>query len=409
MKNLIELRKKLTAKKEEMRSFIALAQTEKRGFTDEEEQKYTALEAEQRSLEDEIKIEERSQALAMSTGGQQRTPDDPNHEGEFRDFGDLFTTYRTNPTDPRLKEYRELAVGASITGGIFVPPQYSTQMLEIATQEAVVRPRAMVIPADSTSPDASITLPALDQGEGSNMYGGVEVHWIGEGDEKPETNAKFRDITLTPHEVAAHITVTDKLLRNAPTVNAVINRLFGGAIAAAEDYAFLFGDGKAKPTGAITSNAATVVARKTAKVVTYLDIVGMLAKAKLGGSLVWTASQSILPQLLTMKDDSGALIYQPNAVVAVGGTLLGYPIKFTENSPILGAVGDLTLTDLGYYVIKDGAGIFIEASNAPLFTQNKTIVKAFWNVDGKPWVTGPFKLENGYEVSPFVKLSNPTV
>ncbi|MFD1886821.1 phage major capsid protein [Paenibacillus wenxiniae] len=408
MKNLIELRKKLEAKKNEMRSLILQAQGEKRGFTEEEETNYSAMEAEQRSLEDEIKMEERAQALAMSGGSTHRTPDDPEHEGEFRDFGELFMTYRTNPSDPRLQEYRDLAMSSNVTGGIFVPPQYSQQMLEISREQAIVRPRAMVIPADSTMPDANITMPVLDQGSGSNMYGGVEVEWIGEGAEKPKTDVKFKELTLTPHEVAGHIVVTDKLLRNAPAINGVINRLFGAAIAAAEDNAFLYGDGNAKPKGALVSDAAKVVARKTANVITYVDIVAMLSKAKLGGSLVWTASQSVLPQLLTMKDEAGNLIYQPNIAAQIGGALLGYPIKFTENSPTLGTAGDLALLDLGYYVIKDGAGIFIQSSDAPLFTQNKTIVKAFWNVDGKPWVNGPFKLANGYEVSPFVRLGIPT-
>lgn len=408
MENLIELRRALAAKKEEMRSMITKAEGEKRGFNDEEESAYTALEKEQRELEGKIKLEERKQQNAMAAGSVQTTPEDPNHEGEFRDFGDLFVSYRSNPSDPRLKEYRELAVSAGVSGGIFVPPQYSQQLLEIAAETAVVRPRATVIPADESSPDASVVLPALDQGAGSNIYGGVEVNWIEEGDEKPETDAKFRDITLTPYEVAAHIKVTDKLLRNAPAVTGILNKLFGGAIAAAEDRAFMFGDGVGKPSGAHVSPASTTVARKTAAVITYADVVAMLSKAKLGGSLVWTASQSIMPQLLTMKDDAGNLIFQPNIAAAVGGTLLGYPIRFTENSPALGTAGDLTLSDFGYYVIKDGAGIFIEASNAPLFTQNKTIVKAFWNVDGKPWVNGPFTLANGYQVSPFVKLDVPT-
>ncbi|QCT03297.1 phage major capsid protein, HK97 family [Paenibacillus algicola] len=407
MKNLIELRKKLAAKKEEMRSMIESAQGEKRGFTDEEETKFTAMEEEARSLESEIKLEERSQQLAMSSGGTKRTPEDPQHETEFRSLGELVKTYRENPNDERLKEYRELAMKSNNSGGIFVPPQFSAQLFEVSPESAIVRPRALVIPAEDSAPDANITFPALDQGAGSNMYGGVEVNWIGEGDEKPETNAKFKDLNLAPHEVAGHIVVTDKLLRNAPAINQIVTRLFRGAIAAAEDDAFLYGNGVAKPMGAINSPAAVTVPRQVAGTITYTDIVGMLAKAKLGGNLVWAASQSILPQLLTMKDDAGNLIFHPNIANAMTGTLLGYPIRFSENSPVLGAAGDLVLTDFGYYVIKDGAGIFIQASEHPLFKQNKTIIKAFWNVDGKPWLNGPLTLKNGYEVSPFVKLGTP--
>ncbi|MCJ8015234.1 phage major capsid protein [Paenibacillus sp. KQZ6P-2] len=407
MKNLIELRKKLAAKKDEMRALITTAQTEKRGFTEEEESKFSGMENEARAMEDEIKLEERAQQLAMSSAGTKRTPDDLQHESEFRSFGDMIKTYRENPHDERLKEYREMAMSNNTTGGIFVPPQFSAQLFEVTPETAIVRPRALVIPADENSPDASITFPALDQGAGSNMYGGVEVNWIGEGDDKPETSAKFKDLNLTPHEVAGHIVVTDKLLRNSSAINTIVTRLFRGAISAAEDDAFLYGNGVSKPTGAINSPASVTLPRKTAGTITYIDIVGMLAKAKLGGDLVWSASQSILPQLLTMKDEAGNLIFQPNIANRMTGTLLGYPIRFSENSPILGEASDLVLTDYGYYVIKDGAGIFIQASEHPLFKQNKTIIKAFWNVDGKPWLNGPLKLKNGYEVSPFVKLGIP--
>ncbi|WP_322925328.1 phage major capsid protein [Paenibacillus campi] len=407
MENLIELRKKLAAKKDEMRSLILLAQGEKRGFTDDEESKFSTLESEQRDLENQIKLEERAQQLAMGGAGTKKTGDDPEHESEFRNLGELVKTYRENPYDPRLKEYREMAMKTKATGGIFVPPQFSAQLFEVAPDQAIVRPRAIVIPADEESPDAAITFPALDQGAGSNMYGGVEVNWIGEGDEKPETSANFKDLTLTPHEVAGHIVVTDKLLRNAPAINTLLPRLFRGAISAAEDDAFLYGNGNAKPTGAVNSPASITINRATANQITYKDIVNMISKVKLGGNLMWAASQSILPQLLNMRDEAGNLIFQTNIANAMTGTLLGYPIKFSDNSPVLGQAADLTLTDFGYYVIKDGAGIFIQASEHPLFKQNKTIIKAFWNVDGAPWLKAPLVLKNGYEVSPFVKLGVP--
>lgn len=409
MENLIELRKKLAAKKDEMRSMITSAQGEKRGFTEEEETKYTELEGEARALEDEIKLEERAQQLAMGGAGTKRRVDDKDHESEFRDLADFVHSVRFVPHDPRLSEYRELTMASKTSGGIFVPPQFSAQMFEISPEEAIVRPRALVVPADDAYPDADITFPALDQGAGSNMYGGVEVSWIGEGEEKPETNAKFKDLNLSPKEVAGTLIVTDKLLRNAPVVNTLINRLFRGAIGAAEDAAFLYGTGVAKPTGAINSAATISVPRKTANLITYIDIVNMLAKAKLGGALTWIASQTALPQLLTMTDESGRLIFQPNATDPMKGTLLGYPLRFNESSPLLGADGDLVLADWQYYVIKDGAGIFIEASQHVLFKNNKTMIKAFWNVDGKPWLTGPFTMQNGSQVSPFVKLTVPTV
>jgi HK97 family phage major capsid protein len=409
-RTLRDIRAELAAKKDEIRQMLDKATTEKRGFTKEEDDSYLVLENEVEALEAEIVREERSERFKMEAGtGSPKTPEDPNHETEFRSLGEFVSTVRFDPTDSRLKQYRDMTLGNKSTGGIFVPQQLSKEMFRLATEAAIVRPRARVIPADGQYPDASIQWPILDQqSETSNMYGGVEVQWIEEGAEKPRTDANFTDFTLQPHEVAGTIEVTDKLLRNVSGMNTLLNSLLSQAILHAEDNAFLYGDGLGKPDGVNLSPAVITVPRATAGQITYTDVVKMLAKAKLSSDLIWVASQSTLVQLLTMTDPSGRYIYQANANDATKGTLLGYPIRWTERGPLSGTAGDLMLLDLGYYIIKDGSGIFIEASSHVKFTSNRTIIKAFWNVDGGPWIKAPLKLENGDTVSPFVKLGVPT-
>ncbi len=67
----------------------------------------------------------------------------------------------------------------------------------------------------------------------------------------------------------------------------------------------------------------------------------------------------------------------------------------------------MLLADWSHYLIKDGSGPFVAASEHVKFTSNKTVIKIFWNVDGAPWLTAPIAEENGYEVSPFVGLDVP--
>jgi HK97 family phage major capsid protein len=133
----------------------------------------------------------------------------------------------------------------------------------------------------------------------------------------------------------------------------------------------------------------------------------MYARALFGGPMAWIASPTILPQLMTMVGPGvGApLVWQPNAREGAPGTMLGLPVLLNQRSPVLGARGDLALVDLDYYLVKDGSGISVAASEHPLFTQNQTIIKAFWNVDGQPWLTTPLLLEDGVTTaSPFVVL-----
>jgi len=331
---------------------------------------------------------------------------------EWRGFGEFLQAVRWNQSDPRLSytklegkaEERVLSMGVGVAGGFMVPRQFRPELLSVDPQGAVVRPRATVIPAGDP-PDAAIDIPALDQSGARGVYSGVQVTWIGEGVAKPESEPQFLRVTLDPNEVAAHTIVTDKLLRNSDAAGALVSTLLRRAITAAEDWDFLRGPGGARPQGVIGHAGTVNVARAGAGAIGYADIVNMYASVLMGGPLVWVASPTALPQLMAMVDAGGNLLWQPNAREGAPGTLLGIPVLINQRSPVLGANGDLLLADFNYYLIKDGSGPFVDASPHLLFLRNETVIKAFWNVDGGPWMTTPLLLEDGAtQVSPFVAL-----
>jgi HK97 family phage major capsid protein len=105
----------------------------------------------------------------------------------------------------------------------------------------------------------------------------------------------------------------------------------------------------------------------------------------------------------------GRPLWVPSMREGEPGTLLGRPAIMSDRNPQLGSLGDLWYGDLSQYLIKDGSGPFVAASEHVLFKQNKTMIKIFWNVDGSHWLTAPFQLENGYLTSPFVALDVPSV
>ena len=374
-----------------------------------------ALETELRGLVDEKAAIEKRKQMFESINIQPRKADPtpaPEQQEQFRDFGEFLQTVKYNPHDQALRaremsdktQKRFLNMGFGASGGFIVPEQFSTQIKMVDDQSAIFRPRAQVIPAGDP-PDAAITIPALDQGGANGVYAGVQVTWIAEGAQKPETEPAFREIRLEPNEVAAHVVVTDKLLRNSAAAGALVSSLLRKAIIAAEEDAFLSGNGAGQPLGIIGHPAAIQVARAGANQIAYNDVVNMFARAKFGGQLAWIGSQTVLPQLMRMVDAGNNLVWQPNAREGAPGTLLGIPFLLNDQSPILGAEGDLILVDLNYYLIKDGSGISISMSEHPLFTQNRTIIKAFWNVDGQPWLSTPLLARDGVStVSPFVVL-----
>lgn len=378
-----------------------------------------------RALEVERLEAEANTVVPAAARGQTTVPG-PQPATQFENFGEFMHAVRFRPNDQRLAsqwhEFEprgEQRMDTGSLGGFAIPTQFRSDLMRIEAQGALVRPRATVIPAGSP-PDAAITIPALDQTGASpaNVYGGVSVNKVAEGGAKPNTGFKLREIKLEPQEIAGSLETTDKLLRNWNAASSLIEGLFRSAMAAFEDTEFLRGNGVGGPLGVINSGAAFSVNRAVANQFSYADVTNMLSRFMLDGAVspVWSISQSVMPQLLTMKNPfsgtagsgDGALIWQPNARDAAGNQLLmGYPIFWNQRNPQLGTKGDVGLYDFSKYLVKDGSGPFVAASEHVKFLENKTVFKIFWNVDGQPWLTAPFTQEGGYQVSPFVVLDIP--
>jgi len=430
LKQLREKRAKLVA---EMRGIIETAEKDDRDLTAEEQTAFDAAKVSKEDLDKRIgrleAVETNEAALnavvpaASRHANIQRPGGDPAAR-EFENVGEFMYAVRFRPSDQRLEfvdqnpaaidpetgQLRaEFRMDNDTSGGFMVPPQLRSTILRVRPQDALVRPRATVIPAGSP-PDSSIIIPALDQSgtNPANIFGGMSFSWIEEGGDKPETDADLKGVTLTPHEIAGHVTVTDKLLRNWQASSAFIEGIMREGVNAAEDYAFLRGTGVTQPLGALNAGVTKWINRAVSNQVSYPDLVKMVAVLLMrGGTPVWSMSQSVLPQIAQMVDPEGHYIWQANARDGFAGDLLGYPVRWNNRAPALGTKGDVLLADWTYYLIKDGSGPFVAASEHVKFLSNKTVIKIFWNVDGAPWMHAPIKEENGYEVSPFVGLDVP--
>jgi len=129
-----------------------------------------------------------------------------------------------------------------------------------------------------------------------------------------------------------------------------------------------------------------------------------------GGRFVWVCQKvTMLPQLMTMTDGAGQLIWASNARDGIPApTLSGIPIFFNEISPTMGALGDLRLINLDYYMVKPGMGATLKSDNtyANFLVGNETLRITYYE-DGKPWITSPLTLRDGTNtVSPFIELTD---
>ena len=377
-----------------------------------------ALEREERLEAEEAALDEH-RTLASRPGGRGAhivRPGGPEANRQFESIGEWVSAAILNPNDQRLqwldsqRAASDMDVSTPERGAFMMPTVFRPQLRQATPQQAIIRSRCEVLePTDQ--PDAEVEMPALNQSASKGMYGGLSVAMVAEGGAKPQTDVALRMIKWVPREAAGHVVITDKSLRNWAQQTAFIERQFRGAKDAFEDTKFFSGNGTTTALGLLTSPATIAVNRASANLVKYIDLVNMLAKARRGGggSFIWIGNQTLLPQLMQMEDTAGNLIWQNNAVAGSPGTLCGLPYVEWERGAVLGSKGDLMLVDLSQYVIKDGAGPFIAASEHVHFTNNKTVIKFFWNFDGRPWLDGPFGLEADASktISPFVVLDVP--
>ncbi len=421
MERIKELRAKAEELIAKMRALLDLAVTEKRDLTEAENTQYAAHETEadatQRDIDRLVKLAEREAKAAEADDKPYRIKLKKSNDRpkEFRSIGEFLFSVCYDRNDPRLQdcEYRESApetressMGVGVEGGFAIPEQFRPELLQVEPQEAIFRPRCTVIAAGEP-PDAKVTMPALDQTAAQNVYGGVTVVKVGEGGTKTETDVRLKEVSLEPGEVAAYITVTDKLLRNWQAAGALLGNQLRKAIIGWEDTQIYNGNGIAGPLGVISAPAKILVTRGTANTIVTADINNMIARIKMGGKYLWVASQTILPQLMTLRDTVTQNIFMFDYAKPIPNTLIGIPLMFLDRAVALGTTGDLILVDMNYYLLKDGSGPFVASDGGIVnFTSNRTLIKAFWNVDGKPWLSAPLPLEGSTAntVSPFVVL-----
>lgn len=306
-----------------------------------------------------------------------------------------------------------LAEGSLTTGGALVPPQFIAELLQVAGEDAIVRPRAYKQPMTSRTAQ----IPFLDQTTArtagqSAFLAGVVANWTGEAGGLTETEPTFRMLELVAHKLAGYtLASTEEMDDSAIGLEQLLKTLFAKAIAWYEDYGFLRGTGAGQPLGVLNSPAAISVTRQTGSSFTFQDVFAMLKRltpASLNQKkAVWLMHPFVLPQLalLQLGSATGA-----NWLVSLRESapmqLMGLDIIFTEKLPALGTAGDVMLCDFSYYVIGDRKALEIASSEHFKFTNDQMTWRFTYRVDGQPWMNGPITLADGSNtISPFVYLT----
>ena len=339
--------------------------------------------------------------------------------GGFGDLGDFFSAVLKQSKgfrDDRLvMATKDMAEGAGVSGGYMVPAGHANEVYSLAAERSIVEVRAHVFDI----PGRDISLPALDQ-YGSvagkpNFWGMVEMEWTDEGGQKPLTEPLFKEIKLVLHGLKGFAIVNDELLDDSnPSISAFLQGQLVGATSWWKDRSYLMGNGVGQPLGIVGAPGTYTQVRVVAGAFEYLDAVNMLSHFKPVNGGCWILHQTVMPDVFAMQDPGNNYIWHPGSGLGgvagpAPGTLLGYPVHFTENLPPLGTTGDVLLCDLSQYYIARNKGIVVDVSREHLFRTDKTCFRVVSRVDGQPAVQATILLADGAtQMSPFVELSAAT-
>jgi HK97 family phage major capsid protein len=322
---------------------------------------------------------------------------------------------------PKLEKLQEIqnSYGSEVPGdgGFLIPEELRSEILQVALETAVVRPRATIIPMSSLR----VPIPMIDDtSHQSSILGGVVGYWTEEAAGLTESQASFGRVELDAKKLTAYAEVPNELLADAPAFEGFFSGTFPKAISWFEDVAFLVGTGAGEPQGFVNSLVSVSQAAEggqPSKTIVWENIINMYSRmlpTSLGRA-VWIASIDTFPQLATMSlsvGTGGGPVWIGNMSGGQGGmdtppvTILGRPVFFTEKTGPLGSAGDISLVDLSYYLIGDRMQMQVSASPHYKFASDRTAYRVVSRVDGKPWLQSPITPRNGGPtLSPVVQLT----
>lgn len=267
---------------------------------------------------------------------------------------------------------------SSSAGGVLVPENLSSEVIELLRPKSVVRKLgARTLPL----PNGNLTIPRLK--------GGAIVGYIGADSDIPATQQQFDDLQLTAKKLAALVPIANDLIKYSgvnPNVDQLTVNDLTSAIGTREDKAFIRDDGTANtPKGlrfwALASNILTASDGSTLqKIETDLGK-AILALENADANLTqpgWIMAPRTFRFLEGLRDGNGNKVYPELA----NGMLKGYPVGKTTQVPInLGETGkesEIYFADFGDVFIGETETLEIDYSKEATYKDaDGNMVSAF--------------------------------
>ena len=312
--------------------------------------------------------------------------------------------------DPRLYNTATgLNESVPSDGGFLVQQDFASTLMQDIFETGVLASRCRRIPISGNS--NGIKINGVDETSRVNSrYGGIVGYWGGENLEIMTSRPKFRQIELNLKKLVGLCHVTDEMLDDAASLEAVLTYGFNSEFKFLIDNGIVNGPGANQPLGLLNSGGLVTVAKEKGQKPNTLvaeNIINMYSRlfASSRSSAVWLINQNVEPQLFTMSISVGTggvpLYMPPGGLSALPyGTILGRPVLPIEHAQSLGTAGDIILADLeNGYILAEKGGVRTEMSIHVRFVYDEQLFKYVVRLDGQPVRASALTPFNGGENS----------
>lgn len=334
MSKIMELRTKRNTLWEQTKAFLEKHRGENGLVEASAVEQYNKMAGEVQALGAEIERLEQQAALdaALSAptskpvtnapGAKNTPPTNPTATDEYKGaFWDMIR----NKGD-QIAVRNALSVGEDTEGGYTVPDEFERRLIQALEENNIFRQMATVIKTNSGTRKIPIANDTM------------EAQWIDEGEEIPETDTRFGQTTLSAYKLGTMIKISNELLHDSAfDLASYIAARFGVAMGNAEERAFFTGDGDKKPLGILDETGGAQLGVETASqtAITFDEIFDLYysLKSPYRRNAQFVCNETILLQLMKLKDKNDNYLWKPSLDIAKPDTLLGRPIRTSSFMP----------------------------------------------------------------------------
>ncbi|MBQ7137379.1 MAG: phage major capsid protein, partial [Clostridia bacterium] len=212
--------------------------------------------------------------------------------------------------------------------------------------------------------------------------------WVEEEGQIPESDDAFGQISIGAHKVATMIKVSDELLQDSVfDIESYIASEFARRIGAAEEDAFINGDGVAKPTGLLhNTNGAGIGVTTAGAALTADEIIDLVhsVKSVYRKKSVFLLNDSSIKAIRKLKDGNGQYLWQPGLKEGQPDKLLNYRLVTSAYMPEVSAgAKPILFGDFSSYWIADRQGRSFQRLNELYAATGQVGFRATQRVDGR--------------------------